>query len=174
VPAEHDSRWENNFTYTREDGIVVPVSSFEALEAIASEWAGFVDPAVPPGIAELLATSRALVAHGWFKFEFLAVPCLVAAQAVEAACRQVIHPNDRAVFQQLLTRAVKERQMPPPLALRVETKPGKPYAVPELRNWLAHPGGQLGFPPAAAGPILAASHKIMTHLCLSVSRSSST
>ena len=168
MPPQPDSHWRNNLTYTRPDGIVVPVASFEALEAIANEWASLVDPAAPPGIAELLVTSRVLVAHAWFKYEFLAVACLVAAQAVESACRQVVYPNDPSRFQALFARAVKEGRIPPRLAPRVETKPGRPYALPEFRNQLAHPGGRLGFPPAAAGPILAACHEIVSDLCRSV------
>jgi hypothetical protein len=162
-----DSRWQNSFEYTRQDGIAIRVSSFDSLEAIGSKWARMVSDEVPDGISDLLATSRSLVAHAWFKYESLAVACLVAVQAVEATCRQVYPNRDRVNFQTLFAQAVQEGRIPAALAPRVDTKPGTPYALPELRNRLAHPGGQQAFPPAAAGPILAASHQIVSHLAAS-------
>lgn len=171
MPRQPDPRWRNSFEYTRPDGIAIRVASFESLEAIAAGWVPLISDDVPPGIAELLATSRSLVADAWFKYEYLAVACLVAVQAVEATCRQVVYPSalDRESFQSLFARAVGEGRVPDPerLAPRVGTKPGEPYALPELRNKLAHPGFQAALPPAAAGPILAASHEIVGHLVAS-------
>ena len=178
MPRQPDPRWRNAFEYTRRDGIAIRVASFASLEAIAAEWVPLVSDDVPPGIAELLATSRSLVADAWFNYEYLAVACLVAVQAVEATCREVVYPSapDRESFQSLFARAVQEGRLPDPgrLAPRVGTKPHEPYALPELRNKLSHPGGQAAFPPAIAGPLLAASHEIVGHLVTSARPRSST
>ena len=144
--------------------------SLESLAGIADTWKPLVDPAVPVGISEILTTSRRLFVHSWFVYEFMVVACLVAIQAVEATCREVVYPQSKArdSFQSLFGRAAREARIPPKLAPQISPTPDARYALPELRNRLAHPGFQASYTIGMAAPIMEASHRIVSLLVASV------
>src|SRR6266851_7647597 len=124
-----DARWRYTF------GV-----SLDSLAGIADAWKPLVYPDVPAGIGELLTTSRRLFVHSWFVYEFMVVACLVTVQAVEATCREVVYPQAKArdSFQSLFGRAPQEGRIPPELAPQISKEPDARYALPELRNRLAH------------------------------------
>jgi hypothetical protein len=143
--------------------------SFDSLAAIATTWEPLVDPEVPAGIGELLTTSRRLFVHSWFVYEFMVVGCLVAIQAAEATCRQLVYPQAKArdSFQSLFARAAQEGRIPAKLSPRISKEPDALYALPELRNRLAHPGFQASYTIGMAVPIMEAGHRIVSLLVAS-------
>ena len=137
-------------------------SSFDALEALAHRSAGLVDPVVPRGIAELLATSRALLSHSWYCYEFMAIACLVGFEAVEATLRQTVYPfvKPDTQFEALVEQAVKERHLTPDVGERLK-------AGPRLREGLAQRGGQAAYTFAIAEPIVEFCHTVVSRLAAS-------
>ena len=155
-----DGRWLQHGLDGHVNGHAVP--TFESLAALAQRPAGLVDPVVPRGIAELLATSRELLSHSWFRYEFMAIACLVAFEAVEATLRQTVYPFAKpdTPFEALVDQAVKERHLGADVGERLK-------AGPRLREGLAQRGGQAAYTFAIAEPIVGFCHTVVSRLAAS-------
>ena len=156
-----DGRWLQHGLDGHRNGHSAP-SSFDAVAAVAHRSANLVDPVVPLGIAELLATSRELLSHSWFRYEFMAIACLVAFEAVEATLRQTVYPFAKpdTPFEALVDQAVKERYLAADVGERVK-------AGPRLRAGLAQRGGQAEYTFAIAEPIVEFCHRVVSRLASS-------
>jgi hypothetical protein len=156
-----DGRWLQHGLDGHLNGHSAP-SSFDTLAALAQRSAGLVDPVVPRGIAELLATSRDLLSHAWFRYEFMAIACLVGFEAVEATLRQTVYPFAKpdTPFEALVDQAVKERHLEADVGERLK-------AGPRLREGLAQRGGQTAYTFAIAEPIVEFCHRVVSRLASS-------
>ncbi|MBO0688796.1 MAG: hypothetical protein J2P40_04375 [Candidatus Dormibacteraeota bacterium] len=156
-----DGRWLQQGLDGHPNGHSTP-NSFDAVAAVAQRSAGLVDPVVPRGIAEMLATSRELLSHSWFHYEFMAIACLVAFEAVEATLRQTVYPFAKpdTPFEALVDQAVKERHLGADVGERVK-------AGPRLRSGLAQRGGQAEYTFAIAEPIVEFCHRVVSRLASS-------
>lgn len=158
-----DARWLRHGLESYPNGDAAP-DSFDTIAALAQRPAALVDPVVPSGVAELLATSRELLSHSWFRYEFMAIACLVAFEAVEATLRQTVYPFAKpdTPLAALVDQAVKERHLEADVAERVK-------AGPRLRAGLAERGGQAEYTFAIAEPIVEFCHRVVSRLASSES-----
>ncbi len=159
MQPEPDQRWSHILGGITADGSPIQMS-FESLAGLSDEWVGLVGDAAPIGIRELLATSRSLFAHSWFDYEFMAIACLVALQAIEATFRQVVFPtaSRKTSFRALVDNAERRGSLGVDDAERIR-------AGVKLRNSLAHPGAQVAYTVGMAAPIIERSHRVVDALC---------
>lgn len=130
--------------------------AFADLQNLADDWR--TTPAMPDGVESLLATSRALFAHGWFVYEFLAVAVAWSLLAVEAALRSALAPvPDRMSLKDLIMRATHQGLVTSAWADRLD-------AARQLRNSFAHPETQSVFTVGMAAPLLEAAHEVCCQL----------
>ncbi len=129
--------------------------SFEALEGLASEWADVLPPEVAQtDPAAVLRTARSLFSHAWYDYEFMAVACLVAFQAMEAAFRELYPDAPKKPLAALVRRARTEGVLPPAIADLGETGV-------ELRNLLSHPATAAAFTVGMAAGVLEQTHRMV-------------
>jgi hypothetical protein len=153
-----DARWQQRGENGHLNGASAR-GSFDALDERARRAAALVDPLVPSGIAELLATSRALLSHSWFRYDFMAIACLVAFQAVESTLRQTVYPFARpdTAYEALVDQAVRDWHISRDVGDRLK-------AAARLREGLAQPGGQAAYTFAIAEPIVEFCHTVVSRL----------
>ncbi len=162
MPARPDPRWEHMSGGIDESGCVLPMS-FEALEALTTEWVAIVPGGESPeGALALLRTARSLFAHAWFDYEFMAVACLVGFQALEAAFRR-LYPEvkESTSLRKLVKRAREEEVLPPDIADVADTGV-------ELRNLMSHPASAAAFTVGMAAPMLENTHRLVALLLSAV------
>jgi hypothetical protein len=117
VEPQPDPRWEIIVGGVDAEGQPYPMT-FETLVEIASGWDSLVD--VPPsgsdGPTRLLKMAKSLFVHSWFDYEFMAVACLVALQAVEASLRSLYPGPEGRPFMKLVNQAERENVLPSNIA----------------------------------------------------------
>jgi hypothetical protein len=124
------------------------------LRSTAGTWA--LSTATPPGIADLLKTSRALFVQSYFAYEFLTVGVLVSLQAVETSLRvRLEQPRER--FHRLIDRGASE-------SLYDDATRERLHAGRELRNLFSHPDEQVVWTYGMTAPLIAGSHDIVAAL----------
>jgi len=137
--------------------------SFKVLSDTADSWAVLL-PEVPDhydGSAALLRTARSLFVHSWFDYEFMAVGCLIALQAVEAAIRLLYPEAEKVPARALARRAAEDKHLPQNIADLAITGF-------ELRNQFSHPATQGVFTPGMAASVLENSHHLVALVLASV------
>ena len=139
--------------------------TFEKLAQIASSWDSLVE--VPPsesdGPTRLLKMARSLFVHSWFDYEFMAVACLVALQAVEASLRILYPGHERWPFKKLVDQAERENVLPSTIAELTRTGA-------KLRNLYSHPASQDAVTLGMANSVLESTHRLVS-LVLTVASS---
>jgi hypothetical protein len=149
-----DPRWANIVGGVTDDG-PFPMS-FEILGELADEWADIVPPMFGPdhGPIALLRMSRSLFVHSWFDYEFMAVACLVAFQAMEAAFRVLYPDAEKVPFRKLVARARDAKILPANIADIAITGV-------ELRNLFSHPLTQTALTVGMADSMLENTHRLV-------------
>lgn len=154
VPTNPDPRWQYIIGIDA-SGAVGPMS-FEVLQQLAAGWEAIVPGQSPPeGARALLRTARSLFAHAWFDYEFMALACLVASQALEAAFRE-LYPEVRqgTPLRALVQRAQKEGVLLPNVSDLADTGV-------KLRNLMSHPATAAAFTVGMAVPMLKNTHGLV-------------
>jgi len=130
--------------------------TFGYLRSRADEWAALAPKVEDPfgGPGALLRMARSLFAHSWFDYEFMAVGCTVAFQALEAALRPVYHGEEKVPARALLKRIESAGILPPNIAAVADSGF-------ELRNRLSHPVEQSAFTPPMAISMIETSHRLV-------------
>ena len=130
--------------------------TFGYLRARADEWAALAPQAEDPfgGPGALLRTARSLFAHSWFDYEFMAVGCTVAFQALEAALR-LMYPGEEKVPARALLKRIGSSGVLSPNVTAVADSGF------ELRNRLSHPADQSAFTPPMAISMIETSHRLV-------------
>lgn len=124
------------------------------LRHTAGTWA--LSTATPPGIADLLKTSRALFVQSYFAYEFLTLGVLVSLQAVETSLRvRLEQPRER--FHRLIDRGASD-------GLYDDVTRERLHAGRELRNLFSHPDEQVVWSYGMTAPLIAGSHEIVAAL----------
>ena len=136
-----------------EAGHPVPVSA-ALLNSVASTWPP--TQATPPGVEEILQTSRQLFVHGFFVYEFVTVAVAWSLLAVEAALRAKL-PSRNSRFKSMLKRAESEALLTPEMASRLD-------AGRHIRNDFSHPTGQIVWTLVMATGALKTSHEAVACL----------
>ncbi|CAB5020375.1 MAG: hypothetical protein F2692_00075 [Actinobacteria bacterium] len=161
MPATPDARW-TQFQEPTEPGLVKgSIVSFDGLERVAASWPEILPAELDHGTASLLRTARSLFVHAWFDYEFLAIACLTALQAVEAAVRDLYPEASKVPFARLVQRARTQGVLSEAMADLADT------AV-ELRNLVAHPEQLVAFSPGMAESVLENSHRLVAVLAASL------
>jgi hypothetical protein len=150
-----DGRWQLFAAGLGADGRPCAMT-FGYLRSRADEWAALAPEAEEPfnGPGALLRTARSLFAHSWFDYEFMAVGCTVAFQALEAALR-LVHPGEDKVPARALLKRIQTGGILPPNIVAVADSGF------ELRNRLSHPAEQTTFTPPMATSMIETSHRLV-------------
>lgn len=158
VEPSPDPRWKNFIGGFDRYGSPIPMT-FELLQDVARDWESLVCESTPSGIRSLLATSRSLFTYSWFCYEFMAVGCLIAFQALEAVFRQVLYPNEseKTPFKRLVGMAEKDGIIDRATADLVSTGAS-------LRNSFSHPLDQAVFTVGMAGDMIEKTHCLIRQL----------
>lgn len=110
----------------------------------------------PPGVAELLKTTRDIYSLAVYHYELFAVASLWSLLAVEASLR-VHYDDDRASLKALIARAQRDSLLTAEWAARLD-------AGRELRNSFLHGRQQPVWTPGMAAGIIRATHAAVAHL----------
>jgi len=129
--------------------------SVAVLNSVASEWP--TTSTTPPGVAEILRTSRLLFVHGYCVYEFFTVGVAWSLLAVETALRTRLQAGEGARFKEMLKRAESERILTPEMADCLD-------AGRQIRNNFSHPTGQSVWMPSMATSALMTSHAAIAGL----------
>jgi hypothetical protein len=153
-----DARLQQPGPKLHANGASAPISP-DTVDEMVRKSAGLVDPVVPVGVGELLATSRTLLSHSRFCYEFMAIACLVGLEAVEATLRQTVYPFAKPdiPFETLVDQAVKDWHITADVGDRLK-------AAPRLRSGLAQAGGQAAYTFEIAEPIVEFCHGVVSRL----------
>src|SRR5262249_13089586 len=133
-----DARWCHVIAGFSNDGDPEPIS-LDVLATLPDEWAALVldlDPAGGP--ASLLRTARHVFVHSWFNYDFMAVACLLAFQAMEAALRGRYPGSPKAPLRSLVDRASRD-------GILSYDEVDLALGGVRLRNSLSHPSRQTAF-----------------------------
>lgn len=149
-----DERWQLFAAGLGVDGHPCAMT-FGHLRSRADEWAALAPEVDEPfnGPGALLRTARSLFAHSWFDYEFMAVGCTVAFQALEAALRLVYPGEDKVPARALLKRIQTDGILPPTIVAVADSGF-------ELRNGLSHPAEQTAFTPPMAISMIETGHRL--------------
>lgn len=137
-----------------EAGQPMPVS-VTLLNNVASEWP--TTPTTPPGIAEILQTSRRLFVQGYYVYEFVTVAVAWSLLAVETALRARLQASESVTFNAMLKRAESQKILTPEMADRLD-------AGRQIRNSFSHPTGQIVWTLGMATGALKTSHEAVAGL----------
>jgi hypothetical protein len=155
MQPQPDSRWSIIVGRVTDDGVVLPMS-YDVLHRLSASWEELLpSPSVElDGPSALLKTARSLFALSWFDYEFMAVGCLVAFQAMEAAFRLLYPDADKVPARKLVHRAEDQGILPANIAAVAD-------AGFELRNRFSHPATQSTLTVGMAASMLENTHRLV-------------
>lgn len=150
--VEPDSRMVHFIGGFDEDGRPIPMSP-GAIRRVAESWPRTAR--TPPGVADLLKTSRDLFVQSYFAYELLVVSALWSMHAVEAALRT--HFDSKKRFEHLIKLASETGLLMADEVDRID-------AGRRLRNELTHAASQDVWTFGMSAGVVRAAHEVVVRV----------